>query len=48
LCHPDPFLRSIALWMCKEYKRSLSTLLVRDIGVAHPEYEEYMREYKSL
>ncbi|KAF6020291.1 Rbcn-3A [Bugula neritina] len=47
LCHPDPFLRSIALWMCKEYKRSLSTLLVRDIGVAHPEYEEYMQRTKA-
>ena len=42
LAHPDPFLRSMALWMCKQYKKSLSTLLSRNIGIAHPLYDKYI------
>ena len=36
--HPDPFLRSIALWINKEYSRSLATLVERDVGEEHPKY----------
>merc|ERR1719385_602789 len=35
--HPDPFLRSIALWMIKDYSGSLSTLVKRNVGHDHPE-----------
>lgn len=32
--HPDPFLRSMALWMLKEHKLALATLLQSQIGHA--------------
>ena len=38
--HPDPFLRSIALWMIKDYSGSLSTLVKRNVGHDHPEFNE--------
>ncbi len=38
--HPDPFLRSIAYWIMKDYGTSLSTLLERDVGQEHPSYVE--------
>ena len=47
LCHPDPFLRSMAYWMCKDYKKSLSTLLKRDLGMDHPAYEKYSGNWSS-
>ncbi len=30
--HPDPFLRSIALWTVKEYSGSLATLVQSNVG----------------
>ncbi|KAK7072832.1 DmX-like protein 1 [Halocaridina rubra] len=38
--HPDPFLRSVAYWMLKDYGNSLNTLLQMDpmLGIHHPEY----------
>lgn len=36
--HPDPFLRSMALWILKDYSGSLNTLLLNNIGHNHPQY----------
>jgi hypothetical protein len=36
--HPDPFLRSIGLWIDKEYSQSLSTLVEPNVGEMHPKY----------
>lgn len=36
--HPDPFLRSMALWILKDYTGSLNTLLHTNIGTMHPQY----------
>lgn len=35
--HPDPFLRSMALWILKEHSASLNTLL-HNVGSQHPAY----------
>lgn len=34
--HPDPFLRSMALWTLKDYSGSLNTLLLNNVGLNHP------------
>lgn len=34
--HPDPFLRSMALWLLKDYSGSLNTLLLHNVGHEHP------------
>lgn len=34
--HPDPFLRSMALWTLKDHQAALSTLLVGGAGSMHP------------
>ncbi|XP_050731976.1 dmX-like protein 2 isoform X2 [Eriocheir sinensis] len=38
--HPDPFLRSVAFWMLKDYSGSLNTLLRTQVtlGIHHPDY----------
>jgi hypothetical protein len=36
--HPDPFLRSMALWILKDYTGSLNTLLHTNMGTMHPQY----------
>lgn len=36
--HPDPFLRSMALWILKDYSGSLNTLLLNNVGHNHPMY----------
>lgn len=36
--HPDPFLRSMALWILKDYSGSLNTLLLNNVGHNHPAY----------
>ncbi|XP_047120921.1 dmX-like protein 2 [Schistocerca piceifrons] len=36
--HPDPFLRSMALWILKDYTGSLNTLLQTNIGSNHPQH----------
>ncbi|XP_050067707.1 dmX-like protein 2 isoform X2 [Anopheles maculipalpis] len=38
--HPDPFLRSMALWILKDYTGSLSTLLDSQIGSMHPLFDD--------
>lgn len=38
--HPDPFLRSMALWILKDYTGSLSTLLCSNVGTMHPLYDD--------
>lgn len=38
--HPDPFLRSMALWILKDYSGSLNTLLLTNVGTAHPQYND--------
>lgn len=38
--HPDPFLRSIALWQLKNYSGSLNTLLENNVGLNHPAYND--------
>ncbi|XP_055296544.1 dmX-like protein 2 isoform X5 [Sitodiplosis mosellana] len=36
--HPDPFLRSMALWLLKDYSGSLNTLLLNNVGLNHPSH----------
>lgn len=43
LAHPDPFLRSMALWTLKEHQSALSTLLIGKAGTQHPAYEDDSR-----
>ncbi|XP_014484134.1 PREDICTED: dmX-like protein 2 [Dinoponera quadriceps] len=38
--HPDPFLRSMALWILKDYSGSLNTLLLTNVGHMHPQYND--------
>lgn len=38
--HPDPFLRSMALWIIKDYSGSLNTLLLNNVGQNHPSYQD--------
>lgn len=45
--HPDPFLRSMALWALKEYQTSLSTLLIGNAGTQHPAHDDEARETKE-
>ena len=45
--HPDPFLRSIGLWIIKDYSGSLSTLVTPNVGENHPKCTEDSIE-KSL
>lgn len=33
--HPDPFLRSMTLWLLKDYSGSLNTLLLNNVGLNH-------------
>ncbi|KAG8301480.1 DmX-like protein 1 [Homalodisca vitripennis] len=42
--HPDPFLRSMALWILKEYTGSLNTLLQTNVGNMHPLYQDDKQE----
>ncbi|XP_018562526.1 dmX-like protein 2 isoform X2 [Anoplophora glabripennis] len=45
--HPDPFLRSMALWQMKDYQASLNTLLVGNAGTQHHAHDEEARETKE-
>ena len=38
--HPDPFLRSIAKWINRDYSGSLSTLVCPNMGYLHPEFNQ--------
>lgn len=42
--HPDPFLRSMALWTLKEHQAALSTLLVGNAGTQHSAHDDDTRE----
>lgn len=45
--HPDPFLRSMALWTLKQHQAALSTLLIGNAGTQHPAHEEDARDSKE-
>ncbi|XP_017781826.1 PREDICTED: dmX-like protein 2 isoform X2 [Nicrophorus vespilloides] len=45
--HPDPFLRSMALWTLKEQQSALSTLLIGNAGSHHETNEEDARESRE-
>lgn len=45
--HPDPFLRSMAFWMLKDYTGSLNTLLQTNVGSMHPMYSDDKPESTS-
>ncbi|CAH1131144.1 unnamed protein product [Ceutorhynchus assimilis] len=47
IAHPDPFLRSMALWLIKEHQPSLDTLLIGGAGTQHPAHDEEARERKE-
>lgn len=38
--HPDPFLRSMSLWILKDHSGSLSTLLQNGVGILHKAYDD--------
>lgn len=38
--HPDPFLRSMAYWILKNYQESLNTLLLTSVGCNNAEYKD--------
>lgn len=40
MAHPDPFLRSMALWLLRDYTGSLNTLLQTNVGTMHPQYSD--------
>lgn len=40
MAHPDPFLRSMALWVLGDYTGSLNTLLQTNVGTMHPQYSD--------
>uniref|UniRef100_A0A1B6CLX3 RAVE complex protein Rav1 C-terminal domain-containing protein n=1 Tax=Clastoptera arizonana TaxID=38151 RepID=A0A1B6CLX3_9HEMI len=40
MAHPDPFLRSMALWILKDHTGSLNTLLQTNVGTMHPLYHD--------
>ncbi|KAL5274949.1 DMXL1 family protein [Megaselia abdita] len=40
IAHPDPFLRSMALWLLKDYSGSLNTLLDNNVGLNHHAYKD--------
>lgn len=45
--HPDPFLRSMTLWMLNDYTGSLNTLLQTNVGSMHPMYNDDKPEATS-
>lgn len=45
--HPDPFLRSMALWSLKMHQESLSTLLIGNAGTQHPAHDDDTRDSKE-
>nr|XP_018898945.1 PREDICTED: dmX-like protein 2 isoform X2 [Bemisia tabaci] len=40
VAHPDPFLRSMALWILKDFTGSLNTLVQTNVGSMHPQYSD--------
>jgi len=46
--HPDPFLRSIALWTVKDYSGSLATLVQSNVGEMVNDFQKFKSLYKVL
>ncbi|XP_045469484.1 dmX-like protein 2 isoform X5 [Harmonia axyridis] len=42
--HPDPFLRSMALWTLKDHQAALSTLLIGNAGTQHKYHDDETKE----
>ena len=40
LAHPDPFYRSMAYWIVRDYESSLATLILTHAGENHPAYKD--------
>ena len=40
LAHPDPFYRSMAYWIVRDYESSLTTLILTRVGENHPSYKD--------
>ncbi|KAL1453926.1 hypothetical protein WDU94_010228 [Cyamophila willieti] len=40
MAHPDPFLRSMTLWILKDFTGSLNTLVQNNVGSMHPMYTD--------
>ena len=40
LAHPDPFYRSMAYWIIRDFESSLSTLVQTNVGENHPKFVE--------
>ena len=40
LAHPDPFYRSMAYWIVRDYESSLNTLILTQCGEGHPAYKD--------
>eukprot|EP00090_Calanus_glacialis_P031935 TRINITY_DN5300_c0_g1_i1.p1 TRINITY_DN5300_c0_g1~~TRINITY_DN5300_c0_g1_i1.p1 ORF type:complete len:2845 (+),score=1055.83 TRINITY_DN5300_c0_g1_i1:272-8536(+) len=38
--HPDPFYRSMAFWIIRDYESSLTTLVQTNVGENHPKFTE--------
>ena len=46
--HPDPFLRSISLWIIKDYSGSLETLVTPNVGEMHPKFTDEEATERTL
>lgn len=47
LAHPDPFLRSMALWLLQHYEESLTTLLQTRVGQEHHTIHQETQQLSS-
>lgn len=47
MANPDPFLRSMALWILKDLTGSLNTLVQTNVGTMHPQYNDEEKQETS-
>jgi len=47
MANPDPFLRSMALWILKDSTGSLNTLVQMNVGTMHPQYNDEEKQETS-
>lgn len=47
MANPDPFLRSMALWVLKDFTGSLNTLVQTNVGTMHPQYNDEEKQETS-
>lgn len=47
MANPDPFLRSMALWILKDFTGSLNTLVQTNVGTMHPQYNDEEKQETS-